>query len=113
MPHCGHACQPGRVVGVWRRPGAGRAWQPEVSIAKLLSKGVAVGVEYRAKPDNLNRSVLGTGALKEDAWWDVFLAWAPSKHLSVTFAWVDLGRIAPGVQPQHQSGAYVAAQVGF
>ena len=86
--------------------------QPEVSLAWLLHRTVAVGAEYRRKPDNLNPSALGAG-LKEDAWTDVFVAWAPSKHFSLTAAWVDLGRIVPGVQPRRQSGAYVSGQLAF
>jgi hypothetical protein len=87
--------------------------QPEISVAKLLSKNVAVGFEYRAKPDNLNRSVLGTGALAEDDWFDVFVAWAPIKNFSLTAAYVDLGKIAPAVQPKRQTGAYLSAQLAF
>lgn len=87
--------------------------QPEVSVAYLLRRDLAIGAEYRAKPDNLNESVLGSGALKEDDWSDLFLAWAPSKHLSITLAWVDLGHIAPAVQPRRQRGAYLSAQIGF
>lgn len=87
--------------------------QPEISVAKLLSKSLVIGAEYRAKPDNLNRSVLGTGALKEDDWWDVFVAWAPTKNFSLTAAYVDLGKIAPAVQPKRQTGAYLSAQLAF
>ena len=87
--------------------------QPEVSVAWLLRRNVAVGAEYRAKPDNLNDSVLGAGALKEDDWADVFIAWAPSKHLSLTLAVADLGRIAPAVQPRRQRGAYLSAQLAY
>lgn len=87
--------------------------QPEVSVAKLLSKNLAIGAEYRAKPDNLNQSVLGAGALKEDDWFDLFVAWAPSKNFSITAAYVDLGRIAPAVQPRRQTGAYLSAQIAF
>ena len=87
--------------------------QPEVSVAYLLRRDLAIGAEYRAKPDNLNESVLGGGALKEDDWSDLFLAWAPNKHLSITLAWVDLGKIAPAVQPRRQRGAYLSAQIGF
>jgi hypothetical protein len=87
--------------------------QPEVSAAKLLAKGLAVGVEFRAKPDHLHDSVLGAGALKEDDWKDVFIAWAPSKQVSLTAAWVDLGRIAPAVQPRRQTGGYLSAQFAF
>jgi Protein of unknown function (DUF3034) len=87
--------------------------QPEVSVAVLLRKDVALGAEYRAKPDNLNRSVLGNGALKEDDWFDIFIAWAPSKHFSLTAAYVDLGKIVPALQPKRQNGAYLSAQVSF
>ncbi len=86
---------------------------PEASVAWLLRRDLAVGAEYRAKPDNLDDSVLGAGALKEDAWSDLFLAWAPNKHLSVTLAWVDLGHIAPAVQPRRQRGAYLSAQFAY
>lgn len=84
--------------------------QPELSVALLLRRDLALGAEVRAKPDNLNDSALGPGALKEDDWADLFLAWAPNKHLSLTLAWVDLGRIAPAVQPRRQRGAYLSAQ---
>ncbi|WP_374675161.1 DUF3034 family protein [Ideonella sp.] len=85
--------------------------QPEVSLAWLLRKDLALGLEYRAKPDNLNPSALGAG-LKEDDWADVFVAWAPTKHLSVTLAWVDLGAIVPAVVPRRQTGAYLSLQLG-
>jgi hypothetical protein len=87
--------------------------QPEVSVAYLVSKSLAVGVEARAKPDNLNQSVLGTGALKEDDWYDAFVAWAPTKNISLTLAYVDLGQIAPAVQPKRQTGTYLSAQIAF
>ena len=86
---------------------------PELSLAWLVNRRLAVGVEARAKPDHLADSVLGAGALKEDDWFDAFVAYAPSKHLSITAAWVDLGRIAPAVQPRRQTGAYLSAQVAF
>lgn len=86
---------------------------PEVSVAYLLNKNLAIGAEYRAKPDHLNRSALGTGALQEDDWWDVFVAWAPSKNFSLTLAYVNLGQIAPAVQPKRQTGTYLSAQIGF
>lgn len=84
-------------------------WQPEVSVAWLLRKDLAVGAEYRAKPDLLNPSPLGSG-LREDDWKDLFVAWAPNKHLSLTLAWVDLGRIVPAVQNRRQTGTYLSAQ---
>jgi len=101
------------LLGFGGAQGSGYRLQPELSLAKLLAKDLAVGVEFRAKPDNLNQSVLGAGALKEDDWKDVFVAWAPSKHFSLTAAWVDLGRIAPAVQPRRQTGGYLSAQVAY
>jgi hypothetical protein len=101
------------LLGFGGAQGDSTKLMPEVSVAKLLSKSVAVGVEVRAKPDNLNRSVLGTGALKEDDWFDVFVAWAPTKNISITAAYVDLGKIAPAVQPKRQTGGYLSAQIAF
>ncbi len=98
------------LLGFGGAQGKGYRLQPEFSVAKLLRKDLAIGFEFRAKPDNLNQSVLGAGALKEDDWKDVFIAWTPSKHFSLTAAWVDLGRIAPAVQPKRQTGSYLSAQ---
>ena len=94
-----------------------RSWVPEVSAAFLLSKNWAVGAEYRAKPNNLEdlgrAAGLGDG-LVEDAWKDVFVAWAPNKNVSVTLAYADLGRIVPGVTASRkQSGYYLSAQFAF
>ncbi len=103
----------GGLLGFGSASRSGYRLQPEVSVAWLLRRDLAVGAEYRAKPDNLNDSVLGAGALKEDDWADVFIAWAPSKHLSLALAVADLGRIAPAVQPRRQRGAYLSAQVAY
>ncbi len=81
--------------------------EPEVSVAWLLRKNLALGAELRLKPDNL--AFAGT-ALREDAWADVFVAWAPSKHVSLTAAYVDLGNI---VGHAHQRGGYLSAQLAF
>lgn len=103
----------GGLLGFGGAHSPGWRVQPEASVAWLLNRQLAVGAEYRAKPDNLRRSVLGDGALKEDDWFDAFVAWAPNKSASVTLAWVDLGRIAPGVQPRRQRGWYLSAQIAF
>jgi hypothetical protein len=87
----------------------GYSLQPEVSVAWLLRKDLALGAEYRAKPDKLNPSALGEG-LREDDWKDVFIAYAPTKWVSFTLAWVDLGRIVPAVATQRQRGVYLSAQ---
>ncbi|MBC7603549.1 MAG: DUF3034 family protein [Ramlibacter sp.] len=94
-----------------------RSWQPEFSAALLLQRNVAVGIEYRYKPNNLQSlgAAAGLGdALREDDWKDVFVAWAPTKNLSVTAAYVDLGRIVPGVTAnRRQHGGYLSLQAAF
>lgn len=102
------------LLGFGATDHTGYTLQPEISLAWLLSKHIAVGAEYRAKPDNLrDNTALGAGSLKEDDWADLFVAWAPSKHFSLTAAYVDLGRIVPGVATRRQTGAYLSAQIAF
>ncbi|MBU2869253.1 DUF3034 family protein [Colwellia sp. E2M01] len=60
--------------------------QAEVSVAVLLNKHLAIGTEYRMKPDNLG--------LQESDWQDLFIAWFPNKYFTVTLAYLDLGSIA-------------------
>ncbi|TYK65988.1 DUF3034 family protein [Colwellia echini] len=67
-------------------PGDESTLQAEVSVAVLLNKHLAVGTEYRMKPDNLG--------LEESNWKDVFVAWFPNKYVTVTLAYLDLGTIA-------------------
>ena len=80
-------------------------YQPqfEGSAAWLLNRHLAVGAEYRTKPDNL-------GIAHEGDAWDAFVAWAPAKHVSLTLAYVDLGNI---VIRDNQRGWYASLQVGF
>ncbi|MFY7974112.1 MAG: DUF3034 family protein [Rubrivivax sp.] len=101
------------LLGFGGAQGDGVQLKPEISLAWLLTPSLALGAEWRAKPDNLRRSVLGDGALAEQRWVDVFLVWAPIKPVSVTAAWVDLGRIVPGVQPRRQTGGYLSLQLAF
>jgi hypothetical protein len=77
--------------------------QLELSGAYLLSRKLAIGAEYRMKPDNL-------GIAREDDWYDFFIAYAPAKHVSLTLAYADLGHI---VIDNRQRGLYASVQVGF
>ena len=86
--------------------------EPEFSLAWLANRKLAFGADYRRKPDNLDPSLLGAG-LKEDDWYDVFAAWAPTKNLSLTVAYVQLGRIVPAVATKKQDGGYASAQFAF
>ena len=77
--------------------------QFEGSAAFLLNRNLAIGAEYRTKPNNL-------GIAHEGDAWDAFVAWAPAKHVSLTVAYVDLGNI---VIRDNQRGWYASLQVGF
>lgn len=89
-------------------------YQPmaEGSIAYLLRKDLAIGAEYRMKPDNLNPSILADG-LKEDDWHDIFIAYQPVKRFSITAAYAGLGKIVPAIQSNRQSGFYISGQIAF
>ena len=69
----------------------------EASAGILFSRNLAVGVEYRQKPDNLG--------LGENDWTDIFISYIPSKNFTLTLAWADLGSIAGATG---QQGLYVS-----
>lgn len=91
--------------------------RPELSVAYLLRHDVAIGVEYRKMTNKLERAGRAAGlgnGLAADDWKDVFIAWAPSQHLSFTLAYVDLGGVVPATtNHRKQSGVYLAAQIAF
>ncbi|EGT3624908.1 DUF3034 family protein [Morganella morganii] len=72
----------------------------EASVAVLLTDNVALGIEYRQKPNEL-------AFAREDDWQDVFLAWFINKHLSVVTAYANLGSIAGFAD---QQGWYVSVE---
>ncbi len=89
------------ILGFGGDQGSG-SFEFEGSVAYLLTRKLALGAEFRSKPDQL-------GIADEDLWWDIFLAWAPNRHVSVTLAYVDLGNVVVA----DQSGTYLSVQVGF
>lgn len=80
-----------------------RSLNTELSAAVFLTDEIVAGAEYRQKPDNLS-------SFAEDDYSDVFAAWFPSKHLSVTAAYADLGQIA---MQAGQHGWYLSMQGSF
>ena len=80
----------------------GYTTQFEGSAAYLLRRKLAIGAEVRTKPDNLAVAHEGTA-------YDVFIAYAPCKNVSLTLAYVDLGNIVT----RKQTGTYLSLQVGF
>jgi len=77
--------------------------KPAASVAVMLTDQVLLGTEYRYKPDNLS-------VFKEENAHDVFLAWFPTKNISLTAAYLDLGNIA---NKSNQSGWYLSGQIAY
>ncbi|MBC8027438.1 MAG: DUF3034 family protein [Steroidobacteraceae bacterium] len=80
----------------------------EATVGYLVTRKLAIGGEYRGKPDSL-------GADAEGDAWDLFVAWAPSRHVSVVAAYVNLGNIlGPATGVNHdQTGSYLSVQFGY
>lgn len=111
-----------------------RKVRAEVSIAHLVAKNTAIGGEWQQHGDNLDgRSVnvagldlsgltnlLGSAGLgglssslqqrKEGDWFDLFMAYAPNKHISFVVAYLMFGNIS--VAPD-QNGFYFATHLTF
>jgi hypothetical protein len=85
-----------------------RSLEPEVTIAYVVTRTVAVGAEYRDKPANLSVD-------DERGAYDAFVAWTASRNVSVVAGYLSLGSIvAPVTGRSHdQHGAYLSLQVGF
>lgn len=77
--------------------------QFEGSAAWQLSRRLAVGGEFRSKPDNL-------GIAREDDWFDAFAAYAITRNLTATVAYADLGSIAT---VRNQRGVFLQLQAAF
>lgn len=75
----------------------------EGSLGVFLCDYAILGGEYRQKPNNL-------AAFRENDFKDVFLAFVPDKHVSLTLAYVALGNIA---DKPHQNGWYLSLQGSF
>ena len=93
------------LLGFGGDQGDSRKIMPEVSAAYLINRHLAVGAEYRRKPHNL-------GVDPEKAYYDAFVAWFPTKHVSVTAAYANLGKITI-FNPKTQRGLYLSVQTGF
>ncbi|NOY54144.1 MAG: DUF3034 family protein [Deltaproteobacteria bacterium] len=84
-------------------------FEPEASLAVLPESNVAVGVEFRGKP-NEYKSVAGIGSFQEDNWTDFFIAYFPTKGLSITGAVVNFGNI---VNRNVNTGLYMNMKYDF
>ena len=83
----------------------GDSYRPqfEGSAAFLVSRRLAVGADFRSKPDNLRFA-------REDDAFDAFIACFIDHHVSGTLGVADLGGIAG---QGRQLGAYVSLQIGL
>ena len=80
-----------------------RSWNIESSAGLLINRYWGIGAEFRAKPDNLS-------SVKEDHWKNAFIAYFPSKNVSLTLAYLQLGDIAGA---EDQIGSYLSIQGVF
>lgn len=77
--------------------------QFEGAAAVFLNDRLAVGMEYRHKPNNLS-------IYQEDSYQDVFIAWMPNKRVSMTFAYLQLGNVADKAD---QDALYASLQLAY
>lgn len=75
----------------------------EFNTSLLIRRDMAIGYEYRQKPNNLGFAI-------EEDWQDVFVAWFYDKSLTGVLAWTELGGIAG---TQKQNGLYLSVQGTF
>jgi hypothetical protein len=86
----------------------GHSLELEGTVGLVLLRTLAVGAEYRGRPNNL-------GVDDESAAWDIFAAWTPTKNISLVAAYLNLGSILAPVTGRNddQDGPYMSFQVGF
>lgn len=75
----------------------------EASFGLFVHKSVAIGIDFRQKSSNLSFA-------KESHWKDLFIAWVPNRHFSLTAAYADLGNIAT---LRDQRGIYLSVTGSF
>lgn len=80
-----------------------RSVQFEGSAGWLATKRLVVGGEYRTMPDNL-------GFAREQDALDLFAAYAVTRHVTITAAYVDLGSIATF---DRQRGGLISMKIGL
>lgn len=86
--------------------------QIETSVAYLVGEGLALGAEYRFKPDNIYGGA-GT-AFAEDDWISAFAGYFPNKYMSFVVAYANLGNLARiAGQDRTQDGYYLSMQLSF
>ena len=105
--------------------GSSDSYRPhfEGSLAHLFSRRFALGAEVRMKPANDLQFAGVLPVEREESAYDLFAAYFLNKNLSLTLAYVNLGRVADvhleplglhrSLEPHDQQGAYASLQVAF
>lgn len=91
------------ILGFGGPNGSARRILPELSGALFLTDQIALGVEYRAKPNQLP-------GFREQPAHDLFVAWIPSRYVSVTSAYINLGNIA---NKPNRAAWYLSVQLAY
>lgn len=91
------------LLGFGGDRGRNRTVQVESTLGYQVSRRLIVGGEYRSKPDNL-------GFAKENDWKTAYAAYAITKNVTATAAYVDLGAIATA---ERQRGGFLSLQTAF
>lgn len=90
--------------------------KPEVSAGVFVTDNVVLGAEYRAKPNNIRNDT--TFGFREDAAWDIFMAYFVNKNMAITAAYANLGQVGPAQaqvssMAKKQDGLYLQLQANF
>jgi hypothetical protein len=89
--------------------------EPEFSAGAFVADNVAIGGEYRFRPNNISSSAFG---IKEGGAQDLWIVFLPNPHYAVTAAYVDLGQVGPSRKAvpaigSTQDGLYLQLQANF
>lgn len=89
--------------------------EPEFNLGGFVADNVAVGGEYRFRPNNISSAAFG---IKETGAQDIWIAYLPNPHYAVTAAYVDLGQVGPSRKAvpaigSTQDGLYLQLQANF
>ena len=89
------------LLGFGGPGGDSRRLRFEGALGIFLNRKFVIGAEYRSKSGNLP-------GLPEDDWFDLFAAWIPNRHVSLTAAYVNFGEIAT---LESQDGWYLSLEL--
>lgn len=89
--------------------------KPEISAGVFVAENAVLGFEYRAKPNNISPAFAG---IREDAAYDIFMAYFINKNMALTAAYANLGQVGASramvpTMSNRQDGLYLQLQANF